>query len=215
VSTASTLEYLRREAAGEPEGALVLSHGRGVDANDLYPLLDALDPDARLLGIAPQGPLTDIPPGGRHWYTIPRIGFPEKQTFDASYGALAATLDSLLDDARIGWERTVLGGFSMGSVMSYALALGSGRPRPAGLLALNGYIPTVEGWEPDLASRGGLPVLIHHGLHDPIMPVQFARDAHALLSAAGLEVTYYETEAGHEIPPALVPRLRKFVADHT
>ena len=34
--------------------------------------------------------------------------------------------------------------------MTYALGLGKGRPRPAALLALSGFIPTVEGWEPDL-----------------------------------------------------------------
>ncbi len=33
----------------------------------------------------------------------------------------------------------------MGSVMSYALALGADRPRPAGILAFAGFIPTVDG----------------------------------------------------------------------
>ena len=50
-------------AAGEPEGALVLLHGRGADEHDLFPLLDLLDPERRLLGITPGGPLA-LPPGG-------------------------------------------------------------------------------------------------------------------------------------------------------
>ena len=57
----------RAPAAGEPEGALVLFHGRGADENDLFPLLDALDPERRLLGVTPRGPLS-LPPGGAHWY---------------------------------------------------------------------------------------------------------------------------------------------------
>ena len=35
---------------GEPAGALVLLHGRGADEVDLLPLLDELDPGARLAG---------------------------------------------------------------------------------------------------------------------------------------------------------------------
>ena len=42
-----------RPAAGEPEGALVLMHGRATDENDLFGLLDLLDPERRLLGVTP------------------------------------------------------------------------------------------------------------------------------------------------------------------
>ena len=51
-------------------------------------------------------------------------------------------------------ERTVLGGFSQGAVMTYALGLGSGRPTPAGLIALSGFIPTVAGLSLDLEADG-------------------------------------------------------------
>ena len=39
-----SLHALTREAAGTPEGALVLFHGRGADEHDLVPLLYFLDP---------------------------------------------------------------------------------------------------------------------------------------------------------------------------
>ena len=52
-----------RPAQGEPQGALVLFHGRGADEHDLFPLLDLLDPDRRLHGFTPGGPL-NLPPGG-------------------------------------------------------------------------------------------------------------------------------------------------------
>jgi phospholipase/carboxylesterase len=90
----------------------------------------------------------------------------------------------------------------MGSVMSYALGLSADRPRPAGILAFSGFIPTVEGWEPDLAGRAGLPVFIAHGRRDPVMGVEFAQQARALLDEAGLDVGYHESGGGHEIDPA-------------
>ena len=69
----------------------------------------------------------------------------------------------------------MIGGFSMGAVMSYAVGLGAGRPSPRGILAFSGFIPTVDGWAAELDSRPGLPVLIHHGGNDPVISVEFAR----------------------------------------
>ena len=73
----------RREADGEPEGVLVLIHGRGADENDLYPLLDYLDPERRFLGVTPRGPLS-LPPGGAHWYAVREIGYPDPRHFLAT-----------------------------------------------------------------------------------------------------------------------------------
>jgi phospholipase/carboxylesterase len=211
VAMANGLVHLLREPAGEPAGALVLNHGRGADERDLYDLLDVLDPQRRLLGVTTGAPLTDVPPGGRHWYLVPRVGYPDPETFAASYRALTEFLDGLLAERDIGWERTVIGGFSMGTVMSYAVGLGDGRPSPAAILANSGFIPTVEGWSPALEGRGGLPVLIHHGSNDPVISVEFARLASEQLAAAGLAVDYVESDAGHWLPPEIIPRERDLV----
>jgi phospholipase/carboxylesterase len=202
----SELVHLLREPSGEAAGALVLNHGRGADERDLYDLLDALDPQRRLLGVSTGAPLTNVPPGGRHWYLVPRVGYPDPATFASSYELLTGFLDRLLAERGIGWERTVIGGFSMGAVMSYAVGLGPARPSPAAILAFSGFVPTVEGWAPALAERGGLPVLIHHGRNDPVISVDFARRAADLLDGAGLDVRYLESDAGHWLPPeALAP----------
>jgi phospholipase/carboxylesterase len=206
-----SLEHLLREPAGEPAGALVLNHGRGTDERDLFPLLDAIDPERRLVGIAPGGPLTGVPPGGRHWYLVPRVGYPDPETFHSAYGKLTGFLDRTLEERGIGWDRVVIGGFSMGAVMSYAVALGESRPSPAAIVALSGFVPTVEGWDAALEGRRGLPVLIHHGRRDPIISVDFARRAERLLDAGGLDVEYLETDAGHSLPAEVVPRIRSTV----
>ena len=158
-------------------------------------------------------PLTDIPPGGRHWYVVPRVGYPDPRTFASSYALLCSSLDQLLAERGIVWERTVIGGFSMGAVMSYAVALGAGRPSPAALLAFSGFIPTVEGWAPELAGREQLPVLIHHGRQDPVISVEFARQARQQLEAGGLDVGYLETDAGHSLPASAVAAARELIAD--
>jgi phospholipase/carboxylesterase len=109
-------------------------------------------------------------------------------------------------------ERTVLGGFSQGVVMSYALGLGAGRPRPAGILAMSGFVPQVEGFELDLAGRAGLPVSISHGSQDPIISVEFGRAARTLLESAGLDVTYREDPVGHQIAPGALVQAQRVLA---
>jgi len=204
------LVHLLRESAGEPAGALVLLHGRGADERDLVPVLDALDPERRLVGLTPGAPLPG-PGGGRWWYQVPRVGYPDPETFHASYARLTGFLDDWLAERGMGWERTIIGGFSMGCVMSYAVGLGPGRPSPAGILALSGFIPTVERWEPELTGRPGLPVLIVHGARDPVISVDFARDARPRLQSAGLAVEYHEHDGGHHIDPATVALMQTWV----
>jgi phospholipase/carboxylesterase len=130
------------------------------------------------------------------------VGHPDPDTFLAACDDLAALHDELWRRTGVGPERTVLGGFSMGAVMSYALGLGPGRPLPAGILAFSGFVPTVEAWQPDLASRSGLAVLIAHGRRDPVIDVSFGRSARDLLTGAGLAVSYHESDLGHQIDPA-------------
>jgi phospholipase/carboxylesterase len=203
----ANLKAVVREAAGEPEGALVLFHGRGADEHDLVPLLDALDPERRLFGITPRGPLS-LPPGGAHWYAVREIGFPDPGTFLPTYERVAAWLDGL----DLSHERTILGGFSQGAVMSYALGLGRGRPRPAGIIALSGFVPTVEGFELDLDPPLP-PVAIGHGTFDPVIPVQFGFQAKALLEQSGADVLYREYPLPHAIDPQFVFELRDWIND--
>jgi len=206
------LVFIERRAAGEPVGLLVLHHGRGTDERDLLALGDALDPEQRLHVVLPRAPLRLGASPGWHWYLVPRVGYPDRQSFDNTRAQLAAFHDELWRATGVGPERTVLGGFSMGAVMSYALALDADRPAPAGVLAFSGFIPTVEGWQPSLAERASVRVFIAHGGRDPVIGIEFARRARATLSAGGLELDYHEFAGGHEIDPALIPAARTWLS---
>jgi phospholipase/carboxylesterase len=196
------LVYRERLAQGDASGLLVLHHGRGADEHDLLPLADVLDPQRRLHVVTPRAPLA-LPGGpGYHWYVVPRVGYPEPDTFHAAYQSLGAFHDQLWRRFGLDPERTVLGGFSMGSVMSYSLGLGPDRPAPAGILAFSGFIPTVEGWEPQIPRA--TDAFIAHGRTDPIMDVEFAQTAKRLLEDAGMNVDYHESDGGHTIDPTTI-----------
>jgi phospholipase/carboxylesterase len=201
----SSLVHRERPADGDPAGLVVLHHGRGADEHDLLGLADVLDPERRLHVVTPRAPLQLPGWPGNHWYVVPRVGYPDPDTFHAAYAALAELHDELWERTGTTPERTVFGGFSMGSVMSYALGLGPDRPAPAGILAFSGFVPTVDGWQPSRADRTGLRAFIAHGRNDPVMEVGFARRARELLEAGGLPVDYHESDAAHHIDPAHVP----------
>ena len=207
-----SLLHLRRPAAEEPEGLLVLFHGRGADERDLFPLLDLLDPERKLLGVTPRGPLS-LPPGGAHWYAVHEIGYPDPPTFTATFARASEWLDDVAASAGVPYERVVIGGFSQGAVMTYALGLGAGRPRPAGLIALSGFVPNVPGFSIDLTPP--LPrVAIGHGALDPVISVEWSRRAYHALRDAGADVVLRESPAlAHSIDPGFFRELPVWLAE--
>jgi phospholipase/carboxylesterase len=98
-------------------------------------------------------------------------------------------------------------------VMSYSLGLGPDRPAPAGIVAFSGFVPTVEGWEPQLPRP--TRVFIAHGRGDPVMEVGFAHRARELLEGAGMDVTYLEDGHGHWIEPAHAQAAAGWLAETT
>jgi phospholipase/carboxylesterase len=211
VSGVDDLVHLVRPAVGEPDGALVLLHGRGANEHDLVGLLDALDPARRLVGATPRAPLA-LPPGGAHWYVLGGLGTPDPTTFSRTFPLAAGWLDAFLDQHRIPYERTILGGFSQGAVMTHALALARGRARPGGIIALSGFMPTVPGFELDL--NPPLPrAAIAHGTYDTVIGVEWGRDANERLTAAGADVLYRESPIPHAIDPAVVAELREWIPE--
>jgi phospholipase/carboxylesterase len=209
------LPHLIREPAGDPEGAIVLLHGRGTSEADLHPLLDALDPERRLLGLTPGAPLLGIPPGGRHWYVIEEVGQPDVETFVESMRQTAVFVDDLLRQRDLAWEDTIVGGFSQGGAVSLALALGTGRPRPGGILAMSCFLPMVRGWRIDVRAKRGTPAYLSHGTYDNIIPVGFGRRVRDELEEGKLEVIYRETRVQHQIDPELLPEMRAWVESRT
>ena len=172
-----------------------------------------LDPAKRLHVVTPRAPLQLAGSPGYHWYLVPRVGYPDLDSFEAARRQLAELHDELWRQTGIPPERTVLGGFSMGAVMSYATGLSADRPAPLGILAFSGFIPDVEGWQPDLAARTGVRVFIAHGRRDQVIEVAFARAAAERLRDGGLTVDYHESDAAHHIDPREIPAAGAWLED--
>lgn len=174
---------------------LILLHGRGTSEDDLLGLLPFLD--ERFFVISARAPF-EFPFGGYTWYEILEAGSPDPRQFAESYDRLSAFIDGVKKGYPVDADRLFLLGFSMGSVMSLALALT--KPNVVkGVVAHSGYIPENTPLKFDWNHLSATSFFVAHGTLDPIIPVDFGRRAKTLLSAAHADLTYHEYSIGHQI----------------
>jgi len=179
----------------EPDRLLLLIHGKGADEHDLEPLIPHLDPEGRFLTVLPRAPLPFL--GGWQWYEtdgIPRGG----PQFIPSVDALDDLLDSACAEYGFARAEAIVAGFSQGCALTLALGLRrSDRPRPAGLLAMSGFLAERDGLDYDFATAP--PVFVQHGSDDPVISVEQGRRTVTRLGAEGVPVIYREYPMGHQV----------------
>ncbi|HUN64535.1 MAG TPA: alpha/beta hydrolase-fold protein [Bacteroidota bacterium] len=194
----TSLHHRTRDAkikTGQKHPTLVLLHGRGADENDLLSLADYLD--ERLFLVSVRAPFQFPAGGGYTWYDLLEVEKPEPKMFDESYQKLIRFMDDICREYPVDPARLFLCGFSMGTIMSYALAL----TKPgtfAGVIANSGYVPEQAGLTFDWHQIRRKPFFVSHGLYDPVIPVSFGRRAKDLLQKAEADLSYREYESGHQ-----------------
>lgn len=216
------------DGCGGGEGpVVVLLHGFGAPGEDLVPLGPALGLPRDVRLVFPAAPLSLDAHGmygGRAWWLIDmermQRAIMSGQTRDLTrdvppgLGAAREQVLALLDDVerRLGAppERTVLGGFSQGAMLSCDVALRAERAL-GGLVLLSGTFLCEEEWRPRMAAHRGLRVFQSHGVLDPLLPFDLAERLRDALVEAGLELDWVAFRGGHEIPPAALMRLQGFL----
>ena len=171
-------------------------HGRGADEDDLLGLAPYLD--ERLFILSVRAPFPFPYGGGFTWYDIGTVGTPEPIMFKESYEKLSAFVHNALASYPIDPPHLFLLGFSMGTVMSYSLAL----TQPSlfrGVIANSGYVPEGTHLALQWNESANVEFFIAHGAADPVVPVQFGRRAKELFSKTNVRFTYREYPMGHQI----------------
>jgi phospholipase/carboxylesterase len=188
--------------SGTTRQLVVLCHGVGSNADDLIGLAPhwaAFAPNATF--VSPDGPeaYDMAPPGsGRQWFSL----------LDRDPAAMAAgarraqgRLDAMIDGelARLGLpgDAYALMGFSQGAMMVLFAGLRRAHP-PAAILAYSGGLLAPESLATE--QTGAPPVLIVHGMDDPVVPVAWSRATADTLEARGVSVTrLFVPGMGHSI----------------
>jgi thioredoxin 1 len=174
----------------------MLVHGYGADEQDLGGLLQYLDPEGALAVVLPRGEYRVPGTPGYSWY-----GMFDGDEAEGTYAQALAQLDDLLTEQAValGLDRgeSIVGGFSQGGGLALGLALQrSDRPRPKAALAMS---PALDTAAFDLDEENAPPVLVQHGTHDPLIPVQRARDLARQLRALGVPTVYREYPMQHQV----------------
>lgn len=212
---------VKSSAGGRPDLAVVFCHGFGAPATDLVPVAGEL---ARLMGSAAQQIGFVFPaaplgldeyglPGGRAWWPIDiarlqaAVEFGEIRDLrresppllPQARELLTTLVHDLCERLSLPLERTVLGGFSQGSMVATDVALHL-PSNPAGLVVWSGTLLCEEAWTRLAGRRTGMPVLLSHGTQDPLLPFANAEALRDLLNSAGCDVQFLPFRGGHEIP---------------
>lgn len=174
---------------------VIMLHGLGADEHDLAGLAQYLD--SRLLTIAVRAPYT-LEWGGYKWYDFLEMGKPEPRMFKESCDKLSDFVDDVSLHYPVDQRQLYLLGFSMGTVMSLAMAL-SAPQRFRGVVANSGYLAENTHLEYRWNEVNALGFFVAHGLYDQVIPVQASRIIKEKLDAAKARVDYHEYPMAHEI----------------
>jgi phospholipase/carboxylesterase len=106
--------------------------------------------------------------------------------------------------------KLVLGGFSQGAMLSTDVALQTDTAID-GLVLMSGTLLAEDVWTPLAKKRAGLPAMVSHGTHDPILPYEGGERLATALKSGGLEVDFVRFRGQHEIPPVVLDHASQLI----
>jgi phospholipase/carboxylesterase len=177
------------KSGGTPKQLVVFLHGYGSNGEDLIslaPYWADLLPDAEFASPNAPFPCEQNPFGGFQWFGL------EDRSAEMRLGgtrAAATHLDAFLDAALkargLDESKLALVGFSQGTMMS--LHVGPRRAvAPAAIVGFSGALIAPDALTAELKSKP--PVLLVHGMADPVVPFAAMGTAAQALQALGLKV---------------------------
>jgi phospholipase/carboxylesterase len=203
------LEAVEINPGGEVRGTLFWLHGLGADGHDFESLIPELDIVERLgirvvLPHAPKRPVTIN--GGtvmRAWYDIASMDFGAQQD-SAGIRQSEQSLRQLIageEQRGVPANRIVLAGYSQGGAIVLHTGLRSDKPL-AGILALSCYLPLADSLAGQASSENQTtPIMIVHGLQDPVVPIMLAEASRDALLSAGYPVEWHSYAMSHAVCP--------------
>ncbi len=211
----SILEGPRADAeSGNKDSLVILLHGYGADGNDLFGIAQALAPHLPNTAFrspnAPERCTTN--PMGYQWFPISWLDGSSEQEMAEGAERAKKTLHAYLDEAMaeegMTPDRTVIIGFSQGTMMSLDVTMRRDEAF-AGLVGFSGRLI-----ESDAPMTCKTPVLLVHGDQDPMVPVASIHEAREALEKADVPVLWHISEGvGHGIAPDGLGLALKFIQD--
>lgn len=207
----------------ESAPTIVLFHGYGASAYDLYPLHQVIGAPPGTNWIFPDGHLpVPLGPGyfGRAWFPIDMEALNRAMmmgTYRDFSGSTPAGLEEARDKALgmlsalgIPFNELIIGGFSQGAMLSTDLALRH-ESNPKGLVILSGTLLNRDIWAELLLKKGSLTFFQSHGRNDPVLGYPPAKELNEMLRSSGMVGEFVSFPGGHEIPYEVIEGVTRYI----
>ena len=184
---------------------MIWLHGLGADGHDFVPIVPelGLPGDLAVRYVFPHAPVRSVTINNgmemRAWYDItPNMRQQDTAGIRESEQVVLKFIQHEIASG-IPANRIVLAGFSQGGAIT--LHTGLRYPQPlAGLLALSTYLPLPEAFAAEaLPARRDTPILMCHGQHDGMLPLQLGAWSRDVLKERGYDVTWREYPMQHQV----------------
>jgi phospholipase/carboxylesterase len=215
----SLLDAVEINPDRDPRACIIWLHGLGADGHDFEPLIPELGivntHDVRV--ILPHAPHRRVTINGGTampaWYDIYapdfRVGEDHQGIRESEQQLLALIARETANG--IPAERIVLAGFSQGGAVVLHTGLRYPR-RLAGLLALSTYLPLSGALEDERSEANRLvPIMMAHGVNDPVVPLPWAEQSHNQLQQLGYTVDWQSYPMQHAVCPAEIRDIRAWL----
>ena len=178
---------------------VIMLHGFGANMRDLASLAPAIESEGYVYA-CPNAPIPfDLGVGQVGYGWIPPRGQATAEDIQNAEGLLSGFFDEMFEEFQISGGQALLLGFSQGGGMTYRCGLG--RPDVfAGLVALSASLPDPDELRGKLPPQREQPIFIAHGLSDPMVSMESARNTRKFLEEERYHPDYHEYDMGHEIP---------------
>ncbi len=198
-NTLAGLTYLVKEPVtkSDDEPLLIMLHGYGSNAQDLFGLAQFMPTRYRVISI--QAPIT-LAKGTYAWYHLDMADGKPKYSF-AEAETSRKQIAQFIDEAKVKYKtkQVHLLGFSQGAIMSYSVAFKQPE-KVKSITALSGRVlQEVSSAVKPNNQLQQLNVFIGHGKNDNILPVSYGKEALGICTRLNVKLSYNEYDMAHEI----------------
>ncbi|TKB08146.1 alpha/beta hydrolase [Desulforhopalus sp. IMCC35007] len=211
------LAAIETETQSNPTASVIWLHGLGADGNDFAPIVPelAIPEDLPIRFIFPHAPSIPVTVNGGFvmpaWYDILEMEIDRKVDTKGLLESVESIKGFIDQELARGIEsqRIVIAGFSQGGAVAYHLALSYDKPL-AGLLAMSTYFATADStvYSP---ANSTIPIEIHHGKYDPVVPEALAQKAITDLRKKGYSPKYKSYPMEHSVCPEQIADISKWL----
>ncbi len=200
-----------------PVASVIWLHGLGADGHDFEPIVQELSLPVAARFIFPHAPVRavtiNLGARMRAWYDILSLERTDLED-EAGIYASAAAVDALIDaevERGIPADRVVIAGFSQGGAIALHVALRH-PSRLAGVLALSAYLPLPTTLSVEKSpANASIPLLMAHGVHDPVVPEALGLSSRDCLQRLGDEVEWYSYPMDHSVCPQEIVDINRWL----